>query len=60
MINTINAQKDCVVKTFDTISKVDSILVTTNNQIMGHIEEANKVDKKLGKSIDEILEYVRE
>ena len=60
LINTINAQKDCVVKTFDTISKVDSILVTTNNQIMGHIEEANKVDKKLGKSIDEILEYVRE
>lgn len=60
LINTINTQKDCVSKTFDTINDVGSVLETTNNQITQHIEEAGKVDKKLEKSIDHILEYVRD
>ena len=60
LIGTINSQKDYVGKTFNTINEVDGILSTTNNQIMKHIEEAGKVDKKLENSIEHILNYVKE
>ncbi|AGF58411.1 methyl-accepting chemotaxis protein [Clostridium saccharoperbutylacetonicum] len=60
LISTIDSQKDYVAKTISTIKEVDSTIVTTNNQIMGHIEEAGKVDKKLEESVSKISEYVRE
>ena len=60
LINTINTQKDNVVKTFNTINQVDSILTTTNNKIIKHIDEAHKVDKELEKSVDNISKYVKE
>jgi methyl-accepting chemotaxis protein len=60
LISTIDSQKDYVAKTISTIKEVDSTIITTNNQIMGHIEEAGKVDKKLEESVSKISDYVRE
>lgn len=59
LINTINSQKEYVSKTIRTITEADSILTTTNNQIIGHIEEAGKVDNELEKSVSEISQYVK-
>jgi len=59
LINTINNQKDYVVQTISTIKEVDRTLVTTNKQIIGHIEAAGKVDKELEKSASKISEYVQ-
>jgi methyl-accepting chemotaxis protein len=60
LINTITMQKDYVNKTFNTINEVGSLLTTTNEQITQHIEEASKVDRKLEKSVEHILGYVKE
>jgi methyl-accepting chemotaxis protein len=59
LINTINNQKEHVAKTINTITGVDTIITTTNNQIIGHIEEAGKVDSELEKSVSQISAYVK-
>lgn len=59
LITTINTQKDYVAKTINTIKEVDETLTTTNNQIIGHIKEAGKVDIELEKSASQIAEYVK-
>lgn len=59
LISTINNQKDYVVQTISTIKEVDGTLTTTNSQIMGHIQEAGKVDKELEMSASKISEYVQ-
>ena len=59
LINTINAQKDYVVQTINIIKEVDETLTITNNQITGHIKEAEKVDMELEKSSAQISKYVK-
>lgn len=59
LINTIDMQKEHIDKTFTVINDVDSILKTTNNQIIEHIEEAGKVDNELEKNVAQISEYVK-
>ena len=59
LITTINTQKDYVAKTINTIKEVDETLTTTNNQIIGHIKEAGKVDIELEKSASQISKYVK-
>ncbi|ACA57065.1 methyl-accepting chemotaxis protein [Clostridium botulinum] len=59
LIKTINTQKDDINKIFNGINEVDNILTKTNDQIIKHIDEANKVDKKLEKSVYHIAQYVK-
>ena len=58
LISTISNQKDYVAQTISTIKEVDGTLITTNNQIMGHIQEAGKVDKELENSASKISESI--
>lgn len=58
LIDTINIQKDQVVKILGGIGEVDNLLSQTNHQIIKHIEAAQEVDKELEKSVIGIAEYV--
>lgn len=40
-------------------SDITKLISTINNQIMGHVEAAGKVDKELEKSAFKITEYVK-
>lgn len=59
LINIINTQKEYVSDTMSTISEVDKIILTNNNQLIEHVEEAGKVDKELEKSALQISQYVK-
>ena len=59
LIKTINTQKEDISKIFSGINEVDNILTKTNDQIVNHIDEANKVDKKLEESVYHIAQYVK-
>ncbi len=59
LIKTINTQKEDISKIFSGINEVDNILTETNDQIINHIDEAHKVDKKLEESVYHIAQYVK-
>ncbi len=59
LIKTINTQKENISKIFSGINEVDNILTETNDQIINHIDEAHKVDKKLEESVYHIAQYVK-
>lgn len=59
LIKIINTQKKDIVNIFNGINEVDNILTETNIQIVKHIDEAHKVDKKLEKSVYNIAEYMK-
>ncbi|EJO5348603.1 chemotaxis protein [Clostridium botulinum] len=59
LIKTISIQKDDISKIFNGINEVDNILNKTNDQIIKHIDEANRVDEKLEKSVYHIAQYVK-
>ncbi|HDK7156935.1 TPA: chemotaxis protein [Clostridium botulinum] len=59
LIKTINTQKENISKIFSGINEVDNILTKTNDQIINHIDEAHKVDKKLEESVYHIAQYVK-
>ena len=58
LIDIISAQKENVENTIKTINEVDNIISTNNTAILGHIEEAGKVDRELENSIDKISAFV--
>ncbi|WP_251859624.1 methyl-accepting chemotaxis protein [Clostridium sp. Marseille-Q2269] len=59
LIKIINTQKKDIVNIFNGINEVDNILTETNIQIVKHIDEAHKVDKKLEKSVYNIAQYMK-
>lgn len=59
LISIISAQKEKVEDTIKTINEVSNIISTNNTAILGHIEEANKVDRDLESSVNQIAAYVK-
>lgn len=59
LISIISAQKEKVEDTIKTINEVSNIISTNNTAILGHIEEANKVDRELESSVNQIAAYVK-
>lgn len=59
LIEIITSQKEYVSKTFDSINEVGEILTITNEQIIGHINAADKVDKELENSVAQIVGYIK-
>lgn len=59
LISIISAQKEKVEDTIKTINEVGNMISTNNTAILGHIEEASKVDRELESSVNQIAAYVK-
>lgn len=59
LISIISAQKEKVEDTIKTINEVGNMISTNNTAILGHIEDAGKVDRELESSVNQIAAYVK-